>query len=140
MNLDKLYEITEKEKIKVYDWHIEDANGIYLNYDKINAIALDYDKFGTFIDEKCTLAEELGHYYYDATYSLYSDSNSISKQEYRAKKYSYNILIPLEKLKEAVLDGITEINQLADYFDVTYKFMQKALDYYKSKSLLIFNY
>lgn len=96
--------------------------------------------FGTYIDEKCTLAEELGHYYYDATYSLYSDSNSISKQEYKAKKYSYNILIPLEKLKEAILKGITEIYQLADYFEVTYKFMKNALDYYKSKSLLIFNY
>lgn len=45
MDLDKLYEITEKEKIKVYDWYIEDTSGIYLNYDKINAIGLNYDKF-----------------------------------------------------------------------------------------------
>ena len=44
MNLNKLYDLTEKEKIKVYDWHIEDCNGIYLNYDKINAIALNFDE------------------------------------------------------------------------------------------------
>ena len=26
MNLNDLYDIAEKEKIKIYDWHIEDAN------------------------------------------------------------------------------------------------------------------
>ena len=99
MNLEKLYEISEKENIKIYDWQIEDCNGIYLNYDKINAIALNYDEFGTYIEEKCTLAHELGHYYYDATYSLYSDYNTISKQEYKATKWSYYTLVPYEKLK-----------------------------------------
>ncbi len=133
MKLEKLYDIAKKEKIKIYDWYIEDCNGIYLNYEKINAIALNYDEFGTYIDEKCTLAEELGHYYYDATYSLYSDSNTISKQEYKAKKYSYNILVPIEKLKEAIKNGITEISQLAEYFDVTYKFMKNAIEFYKTK-------
>ena len=67
MNLNNLYSLTEKEKIKVYNWHIEDANGAYINIDKINAIALNYNNIGTYIEEKCVLAEELGHYYYDAT-------------------------------------------------------------------------
>lgn len=59
MTLNKLYDLTEKEKIKVYDWYIEDCNGIYLNYDNINAIALNYDELGTYVEEKCTLAHEL---------------------------------------------------------------------------------
>ena len=59
MTLDKLYDLTEKENIKVYDWNIQDCNGIYLNYDKINAIALNYDELGTYVEEKCTLAHEL---------------------------------------------------------------------------------
>ena len=103
MNLDKLYDLTEKENIKVYNWNIEDCNGIYLNYDKINAIALNYDELGTYVEEKCTLAEELGHYYMDATYPLCSDKTLIDKQEYRAKKWSYNVLIPYEDLKLAIL-------------------------------------
>lgn len=105
MELNKLYDIAEKENIKIYDWHIEDCNGIYLNYDKINAIALDYDELGTYINEKCTLAEELGHYYMDATYPLFKNDNTlINKQEYRAKKWSYNILVPFEDLKLAILN------------------------------------
>lgn len=59
MNLANLYNLAEKEKIKIYDWHIENAYGAFINIDKINAIALNYDEFGTTIDEKETLAEEL---------------------------------------------------------------------------------
>lgn len=101
-NID-LYNIAEKENIKIYDWQIEDVNGLYLNYQNINAIALNYDRLGTYIDEKCTLAEELGHYYMDATYpASTTDRILIQKQEYRAKKWSYNVLIPFENLKLAI--------------------------------------
>lgn len=133
MNLNKLYDIAEKENIKIYDWYIEDCDGICLNYDKINAIALNYDELGTYIEEKCTLAEELGHYYMDATYSLSSGYETRSRQEYRAKKWSYTTLVPFKKLKEAIKKGLTEIYQLAEYFDVTVEFMANCIEFYKSK-------
>lgn len=137
MDLNKLYDLAENEHIKVYSWHIEDSNGIYLNYDKINAIALDYDELGTFIDEKCTLAEELGHYYMDATYNpIYSDNMCISRNEYRAKKFSYKLLVPLDMLKNITKKGITEVCELAEYFEVSYEFMQKCLNYYKELCLI----
>lgn len=104
MELKNLYDLVEKENIKIYDWQIEDVDGIYLNYQNINAIALNYDRLGTYIDEKCTLAEELGHYYMSATYpASTTDKILIDKQEYRAKKWSYSALIPFEKLKLAIL-------------------------------------
>ena len=104
MELNSIYDIAEKENIKIYDWQIEDVDGMYLNYHKINAIALNYDRLDTYIDEKCTLAEELGHYYMDATYpASTTDKTLIDKQEYRAKKWSYYVLIPFENLKSAIL-------------------------------------
>lgn len=133
MNLNKLYDIAEKENIKIYDWHIEDADGIYLNYDKIDAIALNYDEFGTYIDEKCTLAEELGHYYMDATYPLSSTYETRSRQEYRAKKWSFLTLVPYNQLQEAINKGLTEPYQLAEYFEVSDMFMQKCLEFYINK-------
>lgn len=103
MDLESLYEIAEKENIKIYNWYIEDCNGFLLNIDNINAIALNYNNLGTYVDEKCTLAEELGHYYMDATYpASCNNKNLISKQEYRAKKWSYYTLIPFENLKLAI--------------------------------------
>jgi Zn-dependent peptidase ImmA (M78 family) len=103
MKLNDLYNVAEKEKIKIYDWYIENANGAFINIDKINAIALNYNELGTSIDEKETLSEELGHYYMDATYPLEcNDIILIEKQEYRARKWSYNVLIPFEDLKLAI--------------------------------------
>lgn len=103
MNLNYLYDLAEKENIKIYDCYIEDANGAFINIDKINAIALNYNNLETTIDEKCVLSEELRHYYMDATYPLFSDDTILmSKQEYRAKKWSYYVLIPFEKLKSAI--------------------------------------
>lgn len=134
MNLDNLYSLTEKEKIKVYNWHIEDVDGAYINIDKINAIALNYDNIGTYIEEKCVLSEELGHYYYDATYSLYcQDLQVISKQERKAKKWAYNVLVPYEDLRRAVLSGKTSILPLAEYFDVTTQFMSNCIAFYLEK-------
>lgn len=134
MNLNNLYNLTEKEKIKVYNWHIEDADGAYINIDKINAIALNYDNIGTYIEEKCVLSEELGHYYYDATYSLYcQDLQVISKQERKAKKWAYNVLVPYEDLRRAVLSGKTSILPLAEYFDVTTQFMSNCIAFYLEK-------
>lgn len=104
MNLNNLYNLSDKEKIKIYDWYIEDSEGIFINIDKINAIALNYSNLETSIDEKCVLAEELGHYYMDATYPLLTNNKQlIDKQEYRAKKWSYYALIPYESLKSAIL-------------------------------------
>lgn len=134
MKLDNLHDLTEKEKIKVYDWHIEDADGAYINIDKINAIALNYDNIGTYIEEKCVLAEELGHYYYEATYSLYcQDLQVISKQERKAKKWAYNVLVPYEDLRRAIKNGLTTVYSLANYFEVTEAFISKCVEFYIEK-------
>ena len=105
MNLEKLYSLAENENIKIYDYFIDEyINGMYLNYDKLNTIALNYKNFNNSYEEKCVLSEELGHYYYDATYNYKKVTKELyDKQEYKAMKWSYNTLIPFEKLKSAIL-------------------------------------
>ena len=81
----------------------EDINGMFLNYNNLNAIALNYKNIKNTEEEKCILSEELGHYYMDATYNYINiDKIVFDKQEYRAKKWSYYILVPFEKLKLAI--------------------------------------
>ena len=104
MNLEKLYSLAEKEDVKIYDFYFdEDIDGMFLNYDKLNAIALNYKNMENSMQEKCVLSEELGHYYMDATYN-YTNTDKVvyDKQEYRAKKWSYYALIPFENLKLAI--------------------------------------
>lgn len=59
MKLNDLYNIADKEKIKIYDYYIENAYGCFINIDKINAIALNYKNIDNSYIEKETLAEEL---------------------------------------------------------------------------------
>ena len=102
MNIDRLYDLAEAEHIKVYDYCVdEDINGMYLNYNKLNAIALNCDNS---IHKKCVLSEEMGHYYYDATYHYKDeDKQLVDKQEYKAKKWSYYALVPFDNLRRAIL-------------------------------------
>lgn len=60
MDLDRLYDLAKNEHIKVYNYCIdENIDGMYLNYDKINAIALNRNNIDCSKKEKCILAEEL---------------------------------------------------------------------------------
>ena len=104
MNLDRLYDLADAENIKIYDYCIDDEiNGMFLNYDKLNAIALNYSNFENSSEEKCVLSEELAHYYMDATYNYKNvDPELFYKQEYRAMKYCLSMLIPFEDLKLAI--------------------------------------
>lgn len=70
----------------------------------------------------------------DATYpASTTDKILIEKQEYRAKKWSYYALIPFEKLKLAILNGFNTVYSLAEYFEVTEDYMNKAINFYTNK-------
>lgn len=103
MNIEYIEDLIEKENINLVDTYLEDTAGAYVNYNKLNVIIYDTTKLCSTMEEKQTLAEELGHYFYDATYPIScADTTLIAKQEYRAKKWSYYALIPYEKLKLAI--------------------------------------
>ena len=133
MNLDYIEDLINRENINLIDTYLEDTSGAYVNYDKLNIILYDSTKITSANAKKEVLAEELGHYYYDATYKFNSDLQFITKQEYKAKKYSYNILIPFENLRKAILNGKTSILSLSEYFDVTIEFMSKCVTFYLEK-------
>lgn len=135
MELNRLYDLAEKENIRIYDYNISDVLGMFINVASINAITLN--KGLTSYQEKSTLAEELGHYYYDATYPVNTtDISLISKQEYRAKKWAYNILIPAQDLISAFKNGIDNISDLANYFEVPEQFMEECISYYKERGVI----
>lgn len=135
VKINKLYDLAEKENIKIYDYNISEIFGMFINIGKINAITLS-PSLSSF-EERAALAEELGHYYYDATYPVTcTDLQLISKQEYRAKKWAYNILIPREDLLCALKNGLDNIEDLSNYFEVPEQFMIDCIDFYKKRGVL----
>lgn len=97
MELKRLYDIAEREHIDVINFKMK--NKAIIGYYKDNCmIGLNYSKIHTYTEEKCLLAEELGHYYYSAYYTLNSNKEFIDKQEYKAMKWKSLICVPLNSI------------------------------------------
>lgn len=81
----------------------------------------------------CVLAEELGHYF--TTVGNIIDQTNIDnrKQERKARKWGYCKLVNIEGLVEACKQGCRNINEIAEYLEVTEEFLQDALTYFKAK-------
>lgn len=131
MNLyEKLQKEASDENIEMFETKLESkAKGLYCD----NIIILDPQKHNTTAEKACTLAEELGHHHTSSGCILDLDKIESSKQEYRARLYSYNKLIGLKGLVSAYQAKCQNIYEIAEYLNVTVEFLTEALECYKSK-------
>lgn len=84
-------------------------------------------------EKACILAEELGHYYTTVGNILDQRDISNQKQEYRARAWAYERLLPLYEINRAILAGCHTFYDMAEYLDLDESFLQEAFDYYSSK-------
>ena len=99
MELIELENIAKREKINIINFKMRKTKAKIINYDNMY-IFMDYSKISTYTEEKCLLAEELGHYYYSAYYTLCSDKTFVDKQEYKALKWKSITCVPLKSILE----------------------------------------
>jgi len=97
MELLDLENIAEREKISIINYKMNKCKARIINYDN-SYIFMDYSKIDSYTEEKCLLAEELGHYYYDAYYTLSASQSYIDKQEYKALKWRSLTCVPLQSI------------------------------------------
>lgn len=80
--------------------------------------------------QRCVMAEELGHHFTSSGERIakrhYStqDRLSIDKTEYKALRWAANYLIPENDLLDALKEGLYEVWELADHFEVTEDMMR----------------
>lgn len=132
MELLDMYRIAENEKIDILNYKWTNTKARIFEIDNNYYIGLDNKQISNNIEEKEILAEELGHYYCDALYYINSDKIIKDKCEFRAMKWAYSVLIPLHKLKEKIIQGFN-LYDLADYFNVDYKYMNDCINFYTEK-------
>jgi Domain of unknown function (DUF955). len=86
---------------------------------------------------ECLLLDhEMAHYHTGTYYTLRSPLQLRSQMEYRADTWMVCDLVPIEELNEALRLGYTEVWDLAEYFDVTEKVIQRAIEIYHNKELM----
>jgi hypothetical protein len=126
---EKLLCEAEKENIEVVYMPLKGRiKGLYC--DKVIAINKNIE---TTAEKTCVLAEELGHYY--TTVGNILDQKKIinRKLERRARAWAYQRQVPLDKLTEAYKAGIRNRFELAEYLEVTERFLEEAIKYYREK-------
>lgn len=131
MTNEKLLELAEEKEIDVQEFNSMPLKGLAVRTDDdIHHIAINKSMCKNSIDEKETLAHEIGHC---ETGSLYCSTESYcirEKCEENAKRWTINTLIPFDKLLSAVKSGYTECWEIADKLDVTCQLVQQAFEYY----------
>ena len=130
--LEKLYDISYNENINIFNYKWKDKKARIINKDNAYYIGIDYAKIDTNKEEKEIMAEELGHYYCNALYPFTASQELIKKCEWRALKWAYSILVPYNKLKEKISEGLN-VYELAEEFDVDVKYMINCIDFYIEK-------
>ncbi|MCI8994587.1 MAG: ImmA/IrrE family metallo-endopeptidase [Lachnospiraceae bacterium] len=128
MNYEELQIQNENLFIKEMDLsEISGMKGFYYNEN----IAIHNSLSAT--EKSCVLAEELGHHYTTYEDILNQDDISNRKQELRARLWAYNKMIGLQGIIRAYEAHLTELEEIAEYLDVTLKFLIEALQCYRSK-------
>jgi len=94
----------------------------------------------TSIEKACILSEELGHYHTSTGNILNQKDIRNCKQEYRARSWGYEYLIPLSRIVEAGQAGIEGRHCIAEWLGVTEEFLQQTIDHYQRKYGLYITY
>jgi len=128
MTLDELYDRAQQQGIEIDNFAMREI--VSVSFPE-NWIAIDTRKISTRAEEKVILAHEIGHCETGSFYNIHSPYDLRERHEYKANKRSFQMLIPHAELKAAVKKGLTEIWELAEYFDVPCDYMQKAAEYWR---------
>lgn len=126
MELIDLENIANKEKINIVNFKMRKNKARII--DKF--IFMNYTDIDTYTEEKCLLAEELGHYYYDAYYTLSSSKSEIERQEYKANKWKSLACVPLNSILSCFKRGIYNLFDIAEELNVEPNMVKFAYDYY----------
>lgn len=128
---EELLNYTTKEDITVienYDFSGTKIKGLYCD----NTVALD-NRIETQYEKCCILAEEIGHYHTTTGNILNQSDICNRKQERKARAWAYNKMVGLYGIISAYQKGCNNLNETAEYLQVTEDFLSEAISYYKSK-------
>lgn len=128
-----LYRLAEARNIDVDFRPLRNAQSLSLPMEWAGgrcAVALDPGQFTSAADEKVKLGHELGHCVTGSFYNRYAALDLRRRHELHADRWAIAQLIPRRELDRALEQGVREVWELAEHFEVTEEFMKKALAHY----------
>ncbi len=107
------------------------AKAAVIEADGAYGIFVDASRLCDTAEEACVIAHEAGHIMTGSTHRLSSPFELIGRHEYRAEKWAIKKLVPKDELDMALKRGCMELWEMAEHFNVTPQFMERAINYYR---------
>lgn len=126
---EKLEDVAYQDGVDVIDYPFESNNIKGLYCDGVVAIRKDM----TIPEKTCALAEELGHHETSVGNIIDMTSAANRKQERQARFWAYNKQIGLIGLVRAFEHGCQNRFEIAEYLEVTEKFLEECIECYRNK-------
>lgn len=125
---DYLLDIAERNGVMVCEKKFKsDAKGLC----KGSKIGISKDLANA--EKACVLAEELGHYFTTVGNILDQSIENNRKQEKVARVWGYNHLIRIDDLIQPILDGCSNIFEVAEFLEVTAECLLEIIGAFKEK-------
>ena len=119
--------------ILIMDAHLAIDKSCCIKCGRSCVIGVDTDQIGSVAELRSLILHEAGHCREDAFYCSDDNKNLRRHAEYLAIKWAIHNCVPFDKYIDAIRDGVRDIYQLAEYFNITVESATKTVDYYNSR-------
>lgn len=140
-----LYALAEKEHIPIDEHCPEEIVAMSVRLSsgkKIISLSEDSahldpaDSRSAYTKLEC-FAHEMGHCVTESFYEGYSPLERRSKHEHRANCWAVEYLMPFPEICQAIQEGYKEVWELAEYFNVSCAFVEKALQIHAQRGKVV---
>lgn len=128
--LSNLYESLQNSGVLIFERKIPFTDALIIETDGLYGLFIDRSQYESSSEELVSVAHESGHIFTASLHSLENRHNLVEQDECRANRWAIKKLLPYDELIKAMQSGYTTRYALAEYFNVTEKFIDMAYHYY----------
>lgn len=128
--LNELYQSLDDCGVLLFEEKLPFTDALVIEVDGIYGLFTDHSQYRSVSEELVSIAHECGHVFTGSLHNLENRGKLVNQDECRANRWAIKKLLPFDDLRAALHLGYTTHFELADYFNVTEKFVQMAFDYY----------
>lgn len=134
---ERLIDFAHNKGTVIYEHPLPETKSVSVKIGEGCYIGIDRDALERDKERSVRLAHELGHCETDSFYCIYSPLVTREKLERRATVWAIEHTVPPERLSALIREGMREVWELAERFEVTEEFMAAALEYYRDGEIHI---
>ncbi len=139
VEISDFYDYCKKNQVDVIPFDGCPQPGATVRDQGCYAVFLDFTKIRSTRLLRGVCYHELGHAATGALHKVDSPYELVERSEYRANRWSTERYLPQEEFRAAFAAGYTELWQLAEYFDMPERDIQKALTFWTEHRGIDFN-